>query len=182
MYKLFSPKDYTFLGLVFGVPTALYASFRNGLALKDRQPEILHYTKMMVGVFIGLFVLTCVADIWTMQSAVHQSKAMLRGVSGGVSSSPWAFEDSIRLLARDTRDRLSIISWMFLAVQLVLLLVFVKKAKAIELPVYEALKKDGQISFRSNAELVTVGIGMWILFWLYGQLMSRIMVMMLERV
>lgn len=47
VYHIFL-KDYTFLGLVFGLLTALYLSIRNGVNLKVKYPEVLCQAKMFV--------------------------------------------------------------------------------------------------------------------------------------
>lgn len=174
MYKLFSPKDYTFLGLVFGLPTALYASVRNGLALKETHPEVLRQTRRFVWAFIVLFLVSVIADI----AALHLGIIRIREA---YAHSDWL--DDSGLLGqsiRAVRDNLSLISWAFIISQLVTLVVFVKKSRKIELPIYESLKQSQQMGPRSNVELVVVGIGVWVAFWLYGQLVAKIMMTLIQ--
>lgn len=168
MYKLFSPKDYTFLGLVFGLPTALYASVRNGLALKDSHPDILRQTMPLVWAFVVLFLLCIFVDGLTVFGAVEQFKTALRW---GTSYEP---------VIDRMKDNFSRVSLVFILVQLVLLMVFVRKTKKIELPIYDSLKQSQQFAPRSNVELVAVGIGVWLAFWLYEQLVAKVMVMVVR--
>jgi hypothetical protein len=179
MYKLFSPKDYTFLGLVFGLPTALYASVRNGLALKDGHSAILRQTMPFVWMFVGLFLLSVLADAW----AVHTVVARLREA---ISAAPMgylgygALTDSADRIVRSAGNTFSFISWAFVLAQLGVLVLFVKKTKSGELPLYESLKQSQQMTARSNVELVLFGFGVWILFWGYGQLVVKVLVMMVK--
>lgn len=176
MHKLFSPKDYTFLGLVFGVPTALYAGFRNGIALKDTHPEVLQHVKKALGIFAVLLVVVLVVDAWNVGMVVAGAKEIVRGTLGGSSLyQPYGYGEAGAAFVRATQLRFSLTSWGFLIAQLALLIFFVKGSKRMELPVYESLKRDGQVSPRSNAELVVFGVGMWILFWLYGQAVAVVL-------
>lgn len=182
MNKLFSPKDYTFLGLVFGVPTALYAGFRNGMALKDTHPEVLQHVKKALGIFAVLLVIMLVVDAWNVGVVVIGAKEVARGALGSLPFyHPYGYGEDGTIFLKAMRPRFLFTSWGFLIAQLALLIFFVKGSKRMELPVYESLKKDGQVSPRSNAELVAFGVVIWILFWAYGQVVVAVLQALLRR-
>ncbi len=181
MYKLFSPKDYTFLGLIFGIPTAFYASIRNGLALKGTHPEVLRQTMPFVWTFVTLFLALMIADAWSVHSVVSRFREMMMADPSGGFNAYGSLQTSLNSLLISTRNTFSAVNWVFIIAQVILLIVFTRKAKHVELPVYESLKQSQQVTPRSNVELVAVGIGVWIVFWLYGQLVAKVMVELIQR-
>lgn len=174
MTKMFSPKEYPFIGFIFGLPTVLFASFRNGMELRATHPEILRTVKIFMGIFLGLFALMVLADIANIYQYVTQARQFVSSSTYGYSMSGYLDAQSgADRLIRSFRNREQMITWIFVIVQYVTLLIFVSQTKKTEVAAYESLKASGQLAPRSNAWFVLFGVGVWVAFWLYGLVMTE---------
>jgi hypothetical protein len=151
MRKLFSPKEYGFIGFFLGLPTVLYASMKNGKELEVSHPQILRTAKMLLGFFAALVLLMIALDVVNLLQIQNTDNHYV----------------GTQMITRFS-TYFSYISWGFLVIQLILIVVLVAKTNKSELPIYNELKQSGQLTHRSNAPLIGIGILSWVVFWGYG--------------